>query len=267
MHVFGTVLLFYGCSGSNESVDTTLSSPRADMSFSQDFIAEQVADASAESEANLGNLHNNRVFAVPGVLELSGVKLLQDVGAVEFVKTYIANFPTSAQFLTFWEVARIRTAMDYLHDGEDVSGTVLADFEFGVLRTAKRAGSSLPQIDGSQVLHDAFFEAMEECGRSSAWPGVELFVMHQGVAGEMPDVMIEPTFGLSYLEFVELRHGCARYAATYPTLDPFLRDELLAPQRAHYADAILDWIDNSLPAVEIPIRYRDEIDELRVHGW
>ena len=36
-----------------------------------------------------------------------------------------------------------------------------------------------------------------------------------------------------------------------------MRDELLAPQRAHYARVILDRLDNVLPIVEVPRRVSD----------
>ena len=81
----------------------------------------------------------------------------------------------------------------------------------------------------------------------------------------VPDI-IEPTFGLSYYEHLQLKHECARYAATYPGLDEAARDELLAPQREHYARAVVDGLAAS-PQVEVPARYRDEWDELLAEGW
>ena len=127
--------------------------------------------------------------------------------------------------------------------------------------------STLPEIDGAAVLHEAFYGVLEQCGRASAWPDVELFVMGGGRGYDVEPHLIEPTFGLTYFEYQQLRHQCARYAATYPTLDPVVRDKLLAPQRGHYAQAILDSLDNELPLVEVPPRYQDEIDDLRANGW
>ena len=53
---------------------------------------------------------------------------------------------------------------------------------------------------------------------------------------------------------------------TYPSLDEALRDELLAPQRAHYARAVLEGLAAN-PHVDVPERYRAEMDELRAGGW
>ena len=62
-------------------------------------------------------------------------------------------------------------------------------------------------------------------------------------------------------------HMCGRYAAIYPTLDSETRDDLLASQRARYAEVILDVLDNVLPAVEVPAEYQDQVNDLRANGW
>ena len=67
---------------------------------------------------------------------------------------------------------------------------------------------------------------------------------------------------MSYFEYMQLLHECGKFAATYPTLDEAVRDQLLAAQRAHYAQAVLAGLDE-VPAVEIPAEYRGEIYELR----
>ena len=77
----------------------------------------------------------------------------------------------------------------------------------------------------------------------------------------------DPGLGISDYEYRELLHVCGRYAATYPTLSPALREELLEPQRTYFARGILDRIDRELPVVEIPLAYQDEIDSLRQNGW
>ena len=117
------------------------------------------------------------------------------------------------------------------------------------------------------VLHEAFFSVLVQCGRESPWPKVELFVMGQGFAGDYLPHLVERDFDISHFEYYELLHVCGRYAATYPTLDPEVRDGLLAPQRARYAEVILDVLDNLLPAVEVPVEYQAEVDDLRQNGW
>ena len=203
----------------------------------------------------------------PGSQELGASKLLREVGAIELLEGYIINIPPSAQFIARWEAnkAAVSTFDSYADAG--AGDKIIGVFEARVLGSAQGAMSTLPEIDGAAVLHEAFYGVLEQCGRASAWPDVELFVMGGGRGYDVEPHLIEPTFGLTYFEYQQLRHQCARYAATYPTLDPVVRDKLLAPQRGHYAQAILDSLDNELPLVEVPPRYQDEIDDLRANGW
>ncbi|MCY3948385.1 MAG: hypothetical protein OXF61_04210 [Acidimicrobiaceae bacterium] len=194
-------------------------------------------------------------------------ELLREVGVVELLEGYIINIPPSASFIAKWETnkASVSTFHSYADAGAD--DKIIGAFEARLLRSAEDAMSPLPEVDDARVLHDAFYGVLEQCGRASAWPDVELFLLHQGRGGDMMEHLIEPTFGLTYFEYQQLRHQCARYAATYPTLDPGERDRLLAPQRAHFARVILDRLDNELPRVEVPDRYQAEIGDLRANGW
>ena len=140
------------------------------------------------------------------------------------------------------------------------------DFERAVLHAVDGAALNRLQLAHEPVrLHDAFFEVFEQCGRESPWPQVKMAERKGTGAGDV--LFRDPALGISDYEYRELLHVCGRYAATYPTLDPETRDELLAPQRAHYAMVILDRLDNELPLVEVPPEYQAEVDELRASGW
>ena len=104
-------------------------------------------------------------------------------------------------------------------------------FESQVRIVLSAAGETLPPdvARGSGVLHDAEYEAMDECAADAGWPGVQLYDVSQQLGEEY-----EREFGLTLNQFLDLRHECAKHAATYPTLDPVYRDELLARRRAHY---------------------------------
>lgn len=201
----------------------------------------------------------------PGSLRLGVSELLREIGVVELLDRYIVNVPPTAKFIAQWEANKASISNHFYTIDTDVDSESMRSFESAFLRFAQDAMTSLPLADN--LLHEAFYEVLEQCGRASAWPDVELFMLHEGRGGDMMSHLIEPTFGLTYFEYQQLRHQCARYAATYPTLDPTLRDELLAPQRAHYARVVMDRLDNELPIVKVPPEYQDEIDELRANGW
>ncbi|WP_419838613.1 hypothetical protein [Candidatus Poriferisodalis sp.] len=200
-----------------------------------------------------------------GTQELGASKLLREFGVIEMLNSYVINIPSTAVSIAGWEVNKAQVSNFYYFADADADGEILDHFESSVLRFADHAMTSLPEAD--PMLHDAFFEVLEACGRASDWPDVELFVLHQGRSGDIMSHLIEPTFGLTYFEYQQLRHQCARYAATYPTMDPVVRDKRLKPQREHFAEVILDRLDNELPLVEVPPEYQDEIDGLRANGW
>ena len=202
----------------------------------------------------------------PAVLERGVFQHYRELGVIEFLDSYIINMPPTAELISGVALVNSGIANRYFYTDAGAEGGTLHLFENRLLYLASRAIRSVPSSGGSQVLHDAFFEALEECGRNSPWPDVELFVMHSGRGFDILLSRVESEFGLSYYEYSELRHECALYAVTYPTLDAALRDELLAPQRAYFARQVLEGL-TELPIPEVPARYQHELDELRANGW
>lgn len=210
-------------------------------------------------------LSDSEVNDGPGSQQLGVSMLLGEVGVIELLDRYIINIPSSAEFIAGWETNKAWVANYYTYLNSDATSKLQGAFEDRILSAASTAMESSPEAD--QVLHAAFFAILEACGRASDWPEVQLFEMHDGRGYDLMSHLIEPTFGMTYFEYQQLRHQCARYAATYPTLDPAVRDKLLKPQREHFAEVILRRLDSELPVVEVPAHYQDEIDELRANGW
>ncbi len=128
-----------------------------------------------------------------------------------------------------------------------------AVFEFRLHLVMLGADDTLPPdvAIGSGVLHDAKEEAMDACAAEAGWPGVQLYDVSQQLGEQY-----EREFGLTVEIFLDLRHECAKYAATYPTLDPDVRDELLAKRRDHYMAAIRDWMAAN-PELVVPVEYHE----------
>lgn len=221
------------------------------------------ADAGAESD--LHDLWYQELSYGPAVQHLGVARMLNEVGAIGLLSSYIANIPNGAYFLPNFELQAAKSASRVMHDGDGEARIVRA-FEREVLHAVDGAALNRLQLAHEPVrLHDAFFEVFERCGRDSPWPDVKMLERNGNNVGDV--LYRDPELGMSDYEYRELLHVCGRYAATYPTLDPAVRDELLAPQRAHFANEVLDRLDNELPAVEIPPRYQAEVDELRQNGW
>ena len=125
------------------------------------------------------------------------------------------------------------------------------------------AGDTLPPDVAleSGVLYDAETDAMDECAADAGWPGVQLYDVSNDVVEQY-----ERDYGLTLEMFLDLRHECAKYAATYPTLDPAYRDELLAKRRAHYETAVREFIAAN-PDLVVPIEYHEGANQPMEDYW
>ena len=258
-----------GCSGMRQGAGNTGERPEqtAQPAVSSVVAAPGSDEAASEVARDPRELSPSELIEGPGVLELGVSKRLTEIGVLELLESYIINVPPTASFISIFETAKAWEASYHNNANAGAEAEVLYRFEGAVLSAASFAYDSVPPSSGSQVLHDAFFAVLEDCGRGSRWPEVELFVMSDGRGYDVLPESVEPSFGMSYFEYQQLKHECARLAASYPTLDEAVRDELLKPQREHYARAVIEELSTANPPVEVPARYRDELDELLANGW
>ena len=255
----------WGCTGSREAGDGGVA--QTQQPSASGGVAGLGSSEDAEALRALKELDFIELTQGPAVLERGVSKFYRELGVIEFLDAYIIDMPPTAEFISGAALINGGIANRYFHADAGTEGGTQHLFENRLLQAANRAIRSVPPSEGVEVLHDAFFEALEECGRDSPWPDVVLFVLHSGRGYDARFDRVKPNPGLSYYEFSELRHECALYAVTYPTLDSAVRDELLAPQRAYFAKEVLDRLDNELPVVETPARYQAEVDELCRDGW
>lgn len=214
------VVLLGGCSessrpseGAGQQPQQTTRQPEAEGA------AARGSDEAAGAVADPRELSITELNDGPGVLELGVSELLGEVGVLEFLEGYVINVPPTAEFISRFEVAKAQLASHYMHLDAGDAGDIVGRFEANVLYHSLAGLSSLSEVGGSEVLHEEFFAVLEECGRESRWPDVELFVMAYGQGYDIVPDDVEPMFGLSYFEYQQLKHECARYAATYPGLD------------------------------------------------
>ena len=97
------------------------------------------------------------------------------------------------------------------------------------------------------TLDQAFEEAMDRCAHAQGWPDVQLY----GVSNTDVE-QYEADLGLSLNQFLDVRHECTKVAATYPTLDPAVRDELLGELKEHYRAAVHEYL-REFPDAEVPL--------------
>ena len=136
-------------------------------------------------------------------------------------------------------------------------------FEHTIALVMIVAGDTLPPdvATGSGVLHDAVVETLDQCAADAGWSGVQVYdVSHDDV------IEYERKFGLTLEMFFDLRHECSKYAATYPTLDPDVRDELLAKRRGHYMAKVREWMAAN-PGLVVPVEYHEGANKPVEDRW
>ncbi|WP_419554155.1 hypothetical protein [Candidatus Poriferisodalis sp.] len=255
--------LLVGCSDAGDGVYEKALSLVAEESGASPALDGSVG---AGAESDLHDLWYQELRDGPAVQHLGVARLLSEFGAIELLDSYIVNIPTGAFFLPNFELQAAMSASRIMHDSAGDEARVVYDFERELLSTVRNAELFWsPAPSEPDPLHEAFFKVFEECGRDSPWPEVKLADREGNSAGDV--LHIDRESGISHYEYRELLHVCGRYAATYPTLDPEVRDELLSSQRTYFAQGILDRLDDVRWPVEVPERYQAEIDGLRKSGW
>ncbi|MXY03774.1 MAG: hypothetical protein F4190_14720 [Acidimicrobiales bacterium] len=121
-------------------------------------------------------------------------------------------------------------------------------FERNVAWLLSNAYDDLPADLGfGGLLDQAFEEALSECADAAGSPGLKLNISSEADIDQALEVS-----GLTYEGFLDLRYECSKQAATYPTLDPAVRDELLDRLRAHYRAAVHEYL-REFPDAEVPL--------------
>ncbi len=255
--------LLAGCAGADRSTyENALS-----LDIEQSGVSSASSgSANATSEFDLHDLNRRELRDGPAVEHLGAAQMLRNVGVMELLSSYIVNIPTGAFFLPNFELQAAMSASRIAHGDASAEARLLWDFEremLSIVRNAESFWSPAPtEVD---LLHEAFFEVFEQCGRDSPWPDAKMADREGNSAGDV--LYLDPDWSISLYEYRELLHVCGRYAATYPTLEPDIRDELLLPQRTYFAQEVINRLNHDSWPLEIPQKYQAEIDDLRVNGW
>lgn len=181
------------------------------------------------------------------------------IDEIVYYRPYYARHRTADDYLDFISTRRsvIPTQVSG-HERERLQ------FEFDVEDALSRAYNNLPaDLGRGGMLERVYNEWMVDCVADAGFPGV---VLDPDTQQEIPIYLAEDeelalydsTTGFTSGEFYDLRLGCAQRAASYPTLDPEVRDSLLNRVRKHYLQAVYDFIRDS-GIVEIPVEHDESV--------
>ena len=121
-------------------------------------------------------------------------------------------------------------------------------FERNLMLVLDAAYDELPSDLGfGGLLDQAFEDAMLECAASFGASDLQLVRAWESNVSRSMEL-----YGITREQFRELRHECAKQAATFPTLDPAVRDELLGRLKEHYRAAVHEYL-REFPDAEVPL--------------
>lgn len=125
-----------------------------------------------------------------------------------------------------------------------------------VLDALEELSSDLDLYEGT--LAESFRSAVDECGieHGIAQAGDVFEAMDWDALDEVEDL----TGGTDYEELLEIRHGCARYASSYPLLSENTRDDLLARTESELTRRVLDWMRDN-PDLVVPLEHHPGVNQ------
>lgn len=171
----------------------------------------------------------------------------EELGIDDLIDEEIVPFETRYRDLAEWEIS-YDERQRYLEDEATGHERERLYFERNVEWLLSSEYETLPSDLGhGGILERAFANAMSQCAEKAGWPELEFNV------SSTADIHIAlRAIGLTHDEFLDLRHECAKQAASYPTLDPAVRDELLGRLREHYRLAVYEYL-REFPDAEVPL--------------
>ena len=171
----------------------------------------------------------------------------EELGIDELIDEEIVPFDAKFRSFADWEVP-YDERQRYLEEEAVGHDRERMHFERNLEWLLSSEYDKLPaDLGHGGILDRAFNEAMSECADAAGWPGLKLGVSSKSDVDHALDVS-----GLTYEEFLDLRHECAKEAASYPTLDPAVRDDLLGRLREHYRAAVHEYL-REFPDAEVPL--------------
>ncbi len=177
----------------------------------------------------------------------------EELGLYELIDDIVFNTPSYIRFRTVGDAVEYNNRRDE-HISSVASGheRERLAFEREVEDIIKNSYWRLPSDLGTGgVLELAFVEAMRECAAEAGYPEINPMG-----ASEEERERYELEFGLSSDVFYDLRHECAKQAATYPTLDPEVRDGMLNRVREYFLLTVNDYIRDH-DVVEVPVEHHE----------
>ena len=173
----------------------------------------------------------------------------EEIGVGLLVDEYLADRFGSdlTRYRTYEESWEADEAADNEFGSLSVEARDRAFFEQTVQLVFFAAGEAMPPAVESVVaiLRQAFYDSLDLCSVRDEWPDFPLYLFENDRYYSTSEDQYESFLARSRMtadEFLDLRHECYKFAASYPALDRDYRDELMQTRRDYYLEVLRLWI-------------------------
>ena len=109
-------------------------------------------------------------------------------------------------------------------------------------------------------LFDVFYASLDLCAERSEYPDIKLYLEDDGEYYPVWPEEEAQRHSITVDEFLDLRHECHKFAASYPVLDPEHRDELLKIRSGYYLEILRLWMADN-PELVVPLDYENSVNQ------
>ena len=188
----------------------------------------------------------------------------EEIGVGYLVDEYLSDRfgRTLTRYRTYEESRAAEEASDNEFSSLSVEARDRAFFEQTVRFVFFAAGEAMPPEVASAVdaLYHALYDSLDLCAERSRWPDGELYLFEDGGYFPVWSPQEEAdSLGIALDEYLDFRHECYKFAASYPSLNPGYRDELLQTRRDHYLEILRLWIRDH-PEMVVPMTYEQSVN-------
>jgi len=188
----------------------------------------------------------------------------REIGARELVGLFLADRHLFVRYRTFEE-----SNSEFVDQLQGFRSLTPAErdrvyFEQTVELVLWAAEEASPEavVRADDELREAFYRSLDVCIARSDWPDVRLYEEVDGAyytgTGDLYDTTAK-AYGLTWEDYVDLRHECSKFAASYPVLDSEQRNELVGVLREYYLDALRLWMRDN-PDLVVPLDYERSVN-------
>ena len=190
----------------------------------------------------------------------------EEIGVGYLVDVYLADRFTSdlTRYRTLEESRLAEEGSDNEFRSLSVEARDRAFFEQTVRFLFFAAGEAMPPAVESvvAVLRQAFYDSLDLCSVRDEWPEFPLYLFEDDryyLTSEDQYTSFLARSEMTADEYLDFRHECYKFAASYPALERGYRDELLQTRRDYYLEVLRLWIRDH-PEMVVPMTYEQSVN-------